>query len=151
MISVLRSCHGFRISDGVHPFGSYGRLARCAQPPDCCWTVSRHECEHRTVVFADRAPDANRRSHPTHTQPRSKTFKQMLSFEITCENARQWRAQEHSTTNVVLLEQSLVARLVPLLHIVEERAAGRDQLQEAATRMVVLHVGLEMAGEVVDA
>src|SRR6478752_7574356 len=62
-----------------------------------------------------------------------------------------WRAQELLTTNVVLLEQRLVARLVLLLHIVEERAAGRDQLQEAATRMVVLHVGLEMVGEVGDA
>jgi hypothetical protein len=60
VISVLRSCHGFRISDGVHPFGSYGRLARCAQPPDCCWTVSRHERENRYAVFAHRAPDANR-------------------------------------------------------------------------------------------
>src|SRR3954465_1693139 len=59
-ISVLRSCHGFWISDGVHPFGSYGRLARCAQPPDCCWTVSRHEREHRSAVFAHHAPDARR-------------------------------------------------------------------------------------------
>src|SRR3954463_242857 len=40
--------------------GSYGRLARCAQPPDCCWTVSRHEREHRSAVFAHHAPDARR-------------------------------------------------------------------------------------------
>ena len=51
----------------------------------------------------------------------------------------------------MLLEQRLVTRLVPLLEVVEQRAAGRNQLQEATTRMVVLHVGLEMVGEVGDA
>src|SRR3954452_11260655 len=69
--------------------GSYGRLARCAQPPDCCWTVSRHEREHRSAVFAHHARMlAVNGSHPTRTQPRRKTFKQTLSFEITRENAR---------------------------------------------------------------
>src|SRR2546429_671469 len=35
--------------------------------------------------------------------------------------------------------------------VVEKRAARRHELQKAATRMVILHVGLEMPGEVVDA
>ena len=99
-------------------------------------------------VFAHHAPGCEcgySSPHPTRTQPRSKTFKQTLSLETTRENARRWRAQEHLTTNVVLLEQRLVTRLVPLLEVVEQRTAGRDQLQEATTRMVVLHVGLEMA------
>src|SRR5947209_4740015 len=48
---------GFRMASILS--GSYGRLARCAQPPDCCWTVSRHEREHRIAVFAHHAPDAN--------------------------------------------------------------------------------------------
>src|SRR5215475_13497232 len=39
-ISVRRSCHGFRISDGGHPFASHGHLARCAQQPDCHGTLS---------------------------------------------------------------------------------------------------------------
>src|SRR5260363_177722 len=56
-----------------------------------------------------------------------------------------------STTDVVLLEQRLVARLVVLLQIVEQRTAGRDQLQEAAAGVIILAVGLEMAGQVVDA
>jgi hypothetical protein len=34
-ISVRRSCHGFWISDGGHPFASHGHLARYAQQPDC--------------------------------------------------------------------------------------------------------------------
>jgi hypothetical protein len=34
-ISVRRSCHGFWISDGGHPFTSHGHLARYAQRPDC--------------------------------------------------------------------------------------------------------------------
>ncbi len=78
-------------------------------------------------------------------------FKSTLSFETAHENARRWRAWEHLATNVVLLEQRLVTRFVPLLEVVEQRAARRDQLQEATTRMVVLHVGLEMVRQVVDA
>jgi hypothetical protein len=34
-ISVRRSCHGFRISDGGHPFAYHGHLARLVQRPDC--------------------------------------------------------------------------------------------------------------------
>src|SRR5690242_20459293 len=56
-----------------------------------------------------------------------------------------------SATNVMLFEQCLVALLVLLLDVVEKRAARLDQLQEAAPRMMILHVGLEVAGQVVDA
>src|SRR6201986_602706 len=42
-ISIRRSCHGFRMSDGVHPFGSDGHLARYAQRPDCCWAFFKHD------------------------------------------------------------------------------------------------------------
>src|SRR5712664_1681419 len=61
------------------------------------------------------------------------------------------RELNNSTTNVMLFEQRPVTRLVLLLDVIEKRTARRHQLQKAATRMVVLHVGLEMPGEVVDA
>src|SRR4051812_10805021 len=72
----------------------------------------------------------------------------------SCKTARHGGARllpQSSTTNVVLLEQRLVARLVVLLQVIEQRSARRHQLQEAAAGMVVLAVGLEMAGEVADA
>ena len=50
-----------------------------------------------------------------------------------------------------LLDQGLVARLVGALEVVEQLAALRHQLEQAAARMVVLHVGLEVLGQVVDA
>src|SRR5215469_7325184 len=56
-----------------------------------------------------------------------------------------------STTNVVLFNERLVTRFVGLLQVIEKRTARRHELQEAAARMVVLHVGLEMVREVVDA
>src|SRR5258708_7840862 len=61
------------------------------------------------------------------------------------------RTRTSSTTNVVLLDQRLVTRLVHLLEIVEKRTARRHELQETAARMVVLDVALEVPGEVVDA
>src|ERR1700687_2136333 len=61
------------------------------------------------------------------------------------------RELNKSATNVMLFEQRLVTRLVLLLDVIEKRPARRHQLQEAAARMVVLHVGLEVPGEVVDA
>src|SRR5260370_21854210 len=51
----------------------------------------------------------------------------------------------------MLFKEGLVTRLVILLDVIEKRPARRHQLKEAATRMVVLHVGLEVPGEVVDA
>src|SRR5207302_8902913 len=60
------------------------------------------------------------------------------------------RTRTSSTTNVVLLDQRLVTRLVRLLEIVEKRTARRHELQETAARMVVLDVALEVPGEIVD-
>src|SRR6266576_2627010 len=57
----------------------------------------------------------------------------------------------YSTTNVMLFEQRLVTRLVLPLDVIKKRAACGDHFQEPATRMIVLHVGFEMPGEVVDA
>src|SRR6476646_3977882 len=105
-------------------FRRYGHLARYAQLPDCCWTLLRIIVfENLNNGFTDRA----------------KT------------RAMSARELNKSTTNVMLFEQRLVTRLVLLLDIVEKRAARRHELQKAATRMVILHVGLEMPGEVVDA
>src|SRR6266480_3514980 len=51
----------------------------------------------------------------------------------------------------MLFEQRLVARLVLLLDVIEKGTTRRHQLQKAAPRMIVLHVGLEVPGEVIDA
>src|ERR1700760_295285 len=51
----------------------------------------------------------------------------------------------------MLLEQRLVPRLVLALDVVEQGTAGGDHLQEATTGMVILDVGFEVPGEVVDA
>src|ERR1700716_2907978 len=72
------------------------------------------------------------------------------------ETARKKRAQHarvnnNSTTNVMLFEQGLVTRLVLPLDVIEQRTARRDHFQQAAARMIVLHVALEVVGEVVDA
>src|SRR3569623_648196 len=49
------------------------------------------------------------------------------------------------------LDQLLVAALVDALDVVEQRAAGLHQLQQATAGMVILGVGLEVLGQVVDA
>src|SRR5438046_450964 len=54
-------------------------------------------------------------------------------------------------TKTQFCDQVGVARLVLLTEIVEERAALVDQHQQAAARVVVLRVGLEVLGEVGDA
>src|SRR3954464_15300083 len=94
-ISVLRSCHGFQVKNGVHPFDGTGLLPVIAQPPDCCWT-------RRAGILGPRV-----KSHAT-------------------------RARTRSATNVMLFEQSLVARLVLALDVIEQGAAGGDHLQQAA-------------------
>src|SRR6476661_1450667 len=53
-------------------------------------------------------------------------------FERSCVNARLARVVMSSTTNVVLLEQRLVARLVLLLDVIEQRTARRHELQKTA-------------------
>src|SRR6202043_1185847 len=51
----------------------------------------------------------------------------------------------------MLFEQRLVTRLVLPLDVIEKRTARSDHFQKPTTRMIVLHVGFEMPGEVVDA
>src|SRR5215470_8531369 len=55
------------------------------------------------------------------------------------------------TTNTELVDQALVARLVGAQEIIEQLAALRHELEQAATRMIVFHMGLEMVGQRVDA
>src|ERR1700761_4152108 len=58
---------------------------------------------------------------------------------------------KNSTPVVMLFEQRLVARLVLPLDVIEQGTARCDHFQKAPARMIVLHVGFEMSGEVVDA
>src|SRR5246127_5086322 len=57
----------------------------------------------------------------------------------------------YSTTNIMLFEQRLIARLVLPLDVIKKGTACGDHFQKPTTRMIVLHVGFEMPGEVVDA
>src|SRR5476649_2755239 len=59
--------------------------------------------------------------------------------------------KQYSTANVVLFEQGLVTPLVLPLDVIQKRTARGDHFQQPATRMIVLHVGFEVPGEVVDA
>src|SRR4051794_3528227 len=61
------------------------------------------------------------------------------------------RVNLQSATNVVLFEQRLVSRLVLLLHVIEKGTTRRHELEKSAPRMIVLHVGLEVPGQVIDA
>src|ERR1700694_2361871 len=61
------------------------------------------------------------------------------------------RELNKSATNVMLFEQRLVTRLVLSLDVIEKRTAGCDHFQKAPARMIVLDVGFEMPGEVIDA
>src|SRR5262245_45336036 len=56
-----------------------------------------------------------------------------------------------STPDTKPLDQRLVAAFVDPLEIIEQLAARRDELQQPAPRMIVLHMALEMLGEVADA
>src|SRR5258708_11760665 len=98
--------------------------ARYAQLPDCCWTLLR------MIVFENL-----NNGFTDHAKTRATSARELTK----------------STTNVMLFEQRLVTRLVLPLDVIEKRTSRRHELQKAATRMVVLHVGLEMPGEVVDA
>src|SRR6476660_9599871 len=105
-------------------FRRYGHLARYAQLPDCCWTLLR-------MIILENLNNGL----TDHAKTRATSAREL----------------NKSTTNVMLFEQRLVTRLVLPLDIIEKRTARRHELQKAAPRMVVLHVGLEMPGEVVDA
>jgi hypothetical protein len=66
-------------------------------------------------------------------------FARLMAKRLLCLAAQAQRA-----------DQGLIAAFVGLLQVVEQRAALRDQLQQAAARVVVLLVGLEVLGEVGD-
>src|SRR5436190_17056542 len=55
------------------------------------------------------------------------------------------------TPKTQALDQRVVALAVPGLEIVEQTAALADHLEQAATRMVILGVALEVLGEIGDA
>src|SRR5208283_3088062 len=61
------------------------------------------------------------------------------------------RAEFGLAADAETFDERPVARLVALLDIVEKLATQRNQLEQAATRMVVLHMRLEMLGEIGDA
>src|SRR5262245_28430049 len=56
-----------------------------------------------------------------------------------------------SPANAEFLDQVLVARFVRATQVVEQLAALAHHLEQPATRVVVLDVGLEMLGEVINA
>src|SRR5689334_314415 len=60
-------------------------------------------------------------------------------------------ARNKSPANAELLDQILVARFVRATQIIEQLAALAHHLEQSTTRVVVLDVGLEMLGEVIDA
>src|SRR5262249_51008803 len=59
-------------------------------------------------------------------------------------------ARNKSSANAELVDQVLVARFVGATQIVEKLTALADKLEQPTTRMVVLDVGFEMLGEIVD-
>src|SRR4051812_46034693 len=61
------------------------------------------------------------------------------------------RAASGLAADAEFFDQLPIAAFVLALEIVEERAALRHELQETATRVVILHVRLEVPGQVVDA
>src|SRR5665213_2682767 len=76
----------------------------------------------------------------------------LMEYQPAVRKTRAECARElYSTANIVLFQQRLVTRLILPLDVVEERTARGDHFQKAPARMIVLHVGFEMPGEVVDA
>src|ERR1700760_3988517 len=73
-------------------------------------------------------------------------------IERSCENARfaaRVYSRTNSTTNVVLFEQCLVTAFVRLAQVIQQRTPRRHQLQQTTARVIVLHMRLEMFGQVV--
>src|SRR5689334_8791139 len=69
----------------------------------------------------------------------------------TKRTGRKRPARNKSSANTELLDQVLVARFIGATQIIEELAALAHHLEQSTTRVVVLDVGLEMLGEIVDA
>src|SRR6185437_4906129 len=65
--------------------------------------------------------------------------------------ANRLSSSRRSAADAEGVDQLLVPALVDPLDVIEKRPAGLHQLQQAAARMVVLAVNLEVLGEIVDA
>src|SRR5216683_3068854 len=151
-LSVRRSCHGFCSLDGVHPLGRHGHLARHAQRPDCCWTLTlERDRLQRSIVRPITCGAGVFRSCSRTWSVRKAAYAGLRMTMLKRAQQARVYLQTSSTTNVVLFEQRLVSRLVRPLQVVQKRTARRYELQEAAARMIVLHVRLEVPGQVVDA
>src|SRR5262249_2845041 len=104
----------------------------------CCWTLTSRMTPHSSRVHGlvhDRLSGIESRIFRKIMRKRAPTAR-----VVTC-----------SATDIVLFEQRLVTRLVLVLQVVEKGAARRHELPEAKAGVIVLDVGLEMVGEVVDA
>src|SRR5664279_3397970 len=115
-------------------FRWYGHLARYIQPPDCGWIRRAGSWQNPRVTEHDRNRKTGKTTFPDHAKTRARFARVM-----------------YSTANVVLFKQRLVTRLVLPLDVIKKRKTGCDHFQKAPARMIVLHVGFEMPGEVIDA
>src|SRR5882724_6519713 len=151
-LSVRRSCHGFvvwmacilSVVTGTLPVTPSGRIA-----------AGRLRLSAIIYKEALSAPSDAGQASPdralAHGLFRKTAYAGLRTTML--ERAQQARVYlpTSSTTNVVLFDQRLVSRFVRLLQIVQKRTARRHELQQAAARMIVLHVRLEVPGQVVDA
>jgi hypothetical protein len=104
-----------------------------------------------TVVFLLHCPrDRRRRGSPTNIN----NAKSPQAFDL-----RAFRVRSRAVDPVVqrvqpqtqLLDQGPIAGQVRGLQVVEQLATAADHLEQAATRMVIFGVGLEVPGQIVDA
>src|SRR5258708_3519894 len=112
-----------------------GTLPVIAQWPECCWTTHAGERDPPALCLSTILTEKPESDFPDRARM----------------DARGCARELRSATNVMLFEQRLVTRFVLLLDVIEKRTTRGHQLQKATTRMVVLHVGFEMSGEVGDA
>src|SRR5215813_10014166 len=80
----------------------------------------------------------------------SSTSKRVMRVRCTKHTRRKRLAGNKSSANAELLDQILVARFVSVTEIIEQLTALADKLEQPTTGMVVIDVGFEMLGEIVD-
>src|SRR2546428_640078 len=112
-----------------------GTLPVIGQRPECHWTRRADERNASAPVSCTALTGKPESVFPDHARM----------------DARNLARTDSSATNIMLFEQRLVTRLILPLEVIEQRTARGHQLQKTTTRMVVLHVGFEMSGEVGDA
>src|SRR3954451_1804042 len=129
-----------------------------AQRAPCPSSPSRRSAAGRTCVWRERFHE-----NVSKFTPRSGPSMARNGVRMVCPKNRIRFFRNHtqkrarlarvfsSTTNVVLFEQRFVTRLVLFLDVIEKRTARGYELQQPAARMVVLYVGLEVPGEIIDA